>query len=289
MSLTGLQWGTDMETELIRPKKKKKKSKEELRQSIVALEATMKAMPAERQIHIEPKHYFANGLYMREIFIPKGVTLTGKIHKTEHLCVLSQGEVSVYTDEGMKRIKASTVVKSSPGTKRVLFAHQDSIWINAHFNPSNETDLHKIESHFVAETFLDYYLSSDRTFDDVLKCIGFTAEELTIISERTEDQIPFDKEPECIRIAESPIHGKGVFATRLIQRDEHIAQARVGTKRTPVGRYCNHGSKPNAEMIMQPNGDVFLIASRDIQPGEEILSDYFLNYTNTRLQIEGGK
>jgi hypothetical protein len=278
-----------MKTELTTTKKKPKKSKEELRQSIVALESKMKAMPKERQIHIEPKHYFANGLYMREIFIPKGVTLTGKIHKTEHLCVLSKGEVSVSTDEGMERIKASAVVKSSPGTKRVLFAHEDSIWINAHFNPSNETDLEKIESHYVAETFLDYYLSSERTFDDVLRCIGFSAEEMTIISERTEDQVPFDKEPDSIKIAESPIHGLGVFATRLIQRDEHIGKARLGRKRTPLGRYCNHGSKPNSEMNMLPNGDVVLIASRDIQPGEEILSDYFLNYSNTRLQIEGGK
>jgi hypothetical protein len=265
------------------------KTKQQLRESIVKLEATMKAMPAERQIHIEPKHYFANGLYMREIFIPKGVTLTGKIHKTEHLCVLSQGEVSVYTDEGMRRLKASTVVKSSPGTKRVLYAHEDSVWINCHLNESNATDLDKIEAHYVAENFRDYYLSTSRSLDDVLRCIGITPEELTLISERLDDQVPFTSEPTCIRIGASAIHGQGVFATQDFQRGESIVMARRGEKRTPAGRYCNHAADPNAEMVMTLGGDVYLTALREIKSGEEILTDYFLNYSNTRLQIEGGK
>ncbi len=126
-----------------------------MRGKILALEAVMLAMPAEQQIQIETKHYFANGLYMREIFIPKGVVLTGKIHKTEHLCVLSLGEVSVWNGDTPKpqRLTASTVVKSSPGVKRVIFAHQDSIWINAHFNPTNEQDLDKIEDIYIAKSF----------------------------------------------------------------------------------------------------------------------------------------
>lgn len=133
-------------------------SPQEMREKIVALEAAMKAMPAERHLHIEPKHYFANGLYMREITIPKGATITGKIHKTEHLCVLSRGEVSVQTEDGIKRIQASTVVHSKPGMKRVLFAHEESVWINCHHNPENETDLDKIEAFYVVDTF-DQFLA----------------------------------------------------------------------------------------------------------------------------------
>lgn len=124
----------------------------DLREKIVVLEAAMLAMP-EHQIHIEPKHYFVPGIYMREISIPKDVTLTGKIHKTEHMCILSKGEVSVYTEDGIKRIKASSVVHSLPGTKRVLYAHEDSVWINVHHHPSNEQNLEKIEEMFVVDTF----------------------------------------------------------------------------------------------------------------------------------------
>lgn len=133
------------------------KSPDEMRAAILRLEAAIKASP-DIQVHIEPKHYFAPGIYMREITIPKGVTLTGKIHKTEHLCILSQGEVSVWTDQGLKRLKASTVVHSMPGIKRVLYAHEDSVWINVHHHPTNEKDPAKIEEIFVVDTF-DQFLA----------------------------------------------------------------------------------------------------------------------------------
>jgi len=127
----------------------------EMRGKIIALEAAMKKMTGN-QIDLPVKHHFAPGIYARELFIPKGVTLTGLIHKTEHICVLSKGDVSVMTDEGIKRITASTVVQSSPGTKRVMFAHEDSVWINFHHNPTNEQDEQKIEEIFTVKTFEEF-------------------------------------------------------------------------------------------------------------------------------------
>jgi quercetin dioxygenase-like cupin family protein len=105
------------------------------------------------QVEIKTTHYFAPGVYMRQIFIPKGVTVTGKIHKTEHLNILSQGELSVWTEDGVKRLKASTVIKSKPGIKRVGFAHEDSVWITVHHNPEGETDTDKLEEMLIAKTF----------------------------------------------------------------------------------------------------------------------------------------
>lgn len=123
-----------------------------IRENILKLESVMLGMK-ENLIDLPVKHHFAPGLYSRELFIPKGVTLTGMIHKTEHICVLSMGEVSVYTEDGMKRLKASSVVHSMPGIKRVLFAHEDSVWINFHHNPTNEQDPEKIEEIFTVKTF----------------------------------------------------------------------------------------------------------------------------------------
>jgi len=130
----------------------KKAEQAKLRGKILDLEAAMLAQP-ENLIHIEPVHYFANNLYAREITIPKDVTLTGHIHKTEHFCVLSKGEVSVYTEDGIKRLKASSVVHSLPGTKRVLYAHEESVWINFHHNPTNENDPEKMEEIFTVKNF----------------------------------------------------------------------------------------------------------------------------------------
>lgn len=122
----------------------------DLRERIVALEDEMLKMP---QVEIKTTHHFAPGIYMREIFIPKGVLLTGKIHKTEHLNILSQGRLSVLTEGGIETLVASTVVKSQPGIKRAGYAYEDSVWITVHHNPENEQDLLKLEDIFTASTF----------------------------------------------------------------------------------------------------------------------------------------
>ena len=129
-----------------------KKSQEEMRESILKLESVMKEM-TNHHIEIKTTHHFAPGIYMREIFIPKGTTLTGKIHKTEHLNILSQGELSVWTEDGVKKISASTVISSHPGIKRVGYAHEDSVWITVHQNIENETDVEKIEEMLIAKSF----------------------------------------------------------------------------------------------------------------------------------------
>ena len=264
--------------------------KSELRSKILQLESAMLAIPDHMtQEDFQTKHYFAPGLYLREITIPKGVTLTGKIHKTEHMCILSKGDVSVYTEDGIKRIQASTVVHSLPGTKRVMFAHEESVWINCHYNPENEKDIDKIDDLFVVDTFEQFYLGSNRSLDDVLNVLGVTRDALTAISENLSDQIPFPVDPAVIRIGESSIHGKGIFSTDKIKKGQIIAPARIGSMRTPAGRYCNHSGSPNSEMVMRDNGDVDLVALSDIEKDSEVLSDYYLNFANTRRAVVGGK
>ncbi len=119
-----------------------------VRDKILILEAEMKKCD---QVEIKPVHYFAKGLYAREIFIPKGVLLTGKIHRTEHLNIISKGDISVVTETGTKRIKAPFTMVSQPGTKRVGYAHEDTVWTTIH--NIDETDLEKIETALIAPSF----------------------------------------------------------------------------------------------------------------------------------------
>lgn len=137
-------------------------TKDELRSKILELEASMKALPDEMKIEIKTTHHFAPGVYMREVLIPKGATVTGHIHKTEHMNVLSQGELIVWTEDGMKRLKASQVIKSSPGTKRAAVALEDSVWITVHPNPENISDPNELEELLIVETFeeLENYVKS---------------------------------------------------------------------------------------------------------------------------------
>lgn len=97
------------------------------------------------------KHSFADGVYVREIFIPKGTLIVGKIHKHSHPNFLMKGDVSVLTEDGPRRIKAPYSMISAAGTKRIVYAHEDTIWITIHV--TNDTDLEKIEEQIIAKNY----------------------------------------------------------------------------------------------------------------------------------------
>lgn len=127
------------------------------RDKVMELEAKM--LQSDQIIHIEPRHIFAEGLYSREIFIPKGTLLTGLIHKVEHINFISQGEILVLTDEGPERLKAPTTIVSKPGIKRVGYALEDTVWTTVHAWPSKERDVKKIEEALVTNSFDDLELT----------------------------------------------------------------------------------------------------------------------------------
>jgi hypothetical protein len=90
-------------------------------------------------------HRFADGLYAREITIPAGTLLTGKIHRTRHLNVISSGEITVWSDgEPVRRIQAPFSFVSEPGARRVGYAHRDTTWTTIH--GTSETDLDVLEA-----------------------------------------------------------------------------------------------------------------------------------------------
>ncbi|WP_332823563.1 hypothetical protein [Stutzerimonas kunmingensis] len=92
-------------------------------------------------------HHFAHGVYGREMFIPAGTVLTGKIHRYSTLNLLIEGEITVTTPEGMKRISAPAVFVSPPNCKKVGFAHTDVRWVNVH--ATRMTDVASIEQKFI--------------------------------------------------------------------------------------------------------------------------------------------
>lgn len=108
------------------------------------------------QIELPTTHHFASGLYARELFIPAGTVLTGKVHKTEHLNICSKGRITVWTEDGMKTVEAPFTMVSRPGTKRVGFAHEDTIWITVHANVNEERDIQKLEDELVERVALTH-------------------------------------------------------------------------------------------------------------------------------------
>lgn len=110
------------------------------REAIQKLEDTMRAMP---QIEIPTEHSFGPGFYARTITIPAGATLTGKVHSTEHIFMVVKGDITLVTEHGRKRVQGPFQAVCRPGTKRVGYAHTDTVCTNIHI--TDETDLTALE------------------------------------------------------------------------------------------------------------------------------------------------
>lgn len=93
------------------------------------------------------RHHFADGIYGRELRIPAGTVLTGKMHRHATLNILAAGEITVSTVDGMKRLRAPAIFTSPANCKKVGYAHTDVVFLNVH--PSTETDLAKLEAEFI--------------------------------------------------------------------------------------------------------------------------------------------
>lgn len=128
-----------------------KKFDRPMRDKVVEIEALMKKQP---QLDLKVTNHFSDGVYARELFIPKDTIVVGKIHKFENLNMMIKGEMSVLIGENIERVKAPFIVVSKAGTKRIAYTHEDSIWVTIH--GTHETDLEKIEDHFIAKSELEY-------------------------------------------------------------------------------------------------------------------------------------
>lgn len=99
------------------------------------------------------RHIFAPGAYAREITLPEGSFVIGKIHRHAHLNFISKGKVRVLTESGPVEMTAPFSFVSEVGTKRIVYAMEETIWTTVHV--TNETDLDKIEDYVIAKTYDD--------------------------------------------------------------------------------------------------------------------------------------
>lgn len=122
-----------------------------MRQKVHLLESELLKQP---QVEMPVNHYFSQGVYARELTIPADTVLTGEIHKYQQLNILSKGDISVLTENGVIRVQAPFTIVSPPGTKRIAYAHTECVWTTIH--GTEETNLEKIELHFIAKDELEY-------------------------------------------------------------------------------------------------------------------------------------
>jgi hypothetical protein len=142
--------------------------KVKFRQDILAVQHGMQKMIADGVVestleNCTLKHYFSPKdekygccTYAREMMIPKGTLIIGKIHRHQHLNFITKGKVTVYTEFGEKHLEAPCTFVSEVGLKRAVYAEEDTLWTTIHMTEFNsETELDKIEDEVIAPSYDD--------------------------------------------------------------------------------------------------------------------------------------
>ena len=93
-------------------------------------------------------HSFGDGCYIREWNSPPGVLTVSKVHKIAHPFFVLKGKVSVLTEGGVQTITAPYYGITQPGTKRLLYTHEETQWVTVHV--TDETDLTAIEEEIIS-------------------------------------------------------------------------------------------------------------------------------------------
>jgi hypothetical protein len=114
--------------------------------------ATLKEYP---QANIETIHHFCGGVYMREIRIPAGTMLIGKIHKKEHLCILN-GDIEIVSNDVAGHFSGYLTFVSKPGVQRIGYALADTVFTSVHAIDYAGKSIQQLEHELTVETLEEY-------------------------------------------------------------------------------------------------------------------------------------
>ncbi len=141
-------------------------SKVQFRQDILTVQDGLQQMIAEGAVESTLEdctltHYFTPKdekygccTYAREMFIPKGTLIIGKIHRHQHLNFISKGRVKVVTEFGTKYLEAPCTFVSEVGLKRAVYAEEDTLWTTVHLTEfESEAELDKIEQEVISPSY----------------------------------------------------------------------------------------------------------------------------------------
>lgn len=134
------------------------------RAKIVMLEDAMKRVPCALDMDAfnvgKINHHFGTGIYGRELFIPAGNIVVSKIHKGKTFNVIAKGKISVICPtNGFNTYEGPYCFVSDELTKRVVIAHEDTLWITSH--GTNATNLDEVESEIISKDFNDKLLTKE--------------------------------------------------------------------------------------------------------------------------------
>lgn len=116
------------------------------REDIVRLQDAMIPIRCEQP---DPIHHFCTGMYARELTIPAGMLIVGKIHKHDHFLFVLSGKAEIASEFGKEIVETGHFSISKAGVKRVVLAIEDTKFMTIHSNKYDSTDLDVIENEHI--------------------------------------------------------------------------------------------------------------------------------------------
>ena len=257
-----------------------------LRENLPAAESALLTLP---QVECSVVHRFGPGIYIREVSIPQGAFAIGHHQNFEHVNIMLKGEVLMVREDGSTEYVGAPFFSIGKPGRKVGYIVEDMVWQNIY--ATEETDVEKLEAHFLtkSEEFLNRrkllqpldFMADRLDFEVMMEEYNLDPYIVRAQSENTGDAIDLPKGSYMFQVGDSPIEGKGLCATSGLEPHTIVGPARIGDKRTIVGRYTNHSGKPNEQMEYDAASDtIWLITIKDIagrkggESGEEITVDY---------------
>lgn len=116
-------------------------------EDVVKLEKAIRNWEGFEDIELPVHHHFSNGMYVRQLDIPKGMLIVGKRHREATLNILAKGTMMIICGETRLKIEAPYTFTSEPLSKKSMYALEDCSFMNIH--KTDSTDLDEIEAQFI--------------------------------------------------------------------------------------------------------------------------------------------
>lgn len=228
--------------------------------------------------------YKIGDLYARQITVKKGVCLTGRVYKRDHLEVMLSGSIIILAaDGGTKQYDGHNVIEAKAGKRQAGFALEDTVWLTVNVVPNQVQENLDFTSVLSFEAYEDFLVKVN-TLDFKRFVVEYqSTEEIVQMLSEQDDLVDLPEGYNNLHVVQSKLAGKCIKSSLDIEEGQIIGPATINVNRTILGRYCNHALFANTTFRLIDGVDT-VIASRRIPAGEEITMNYreVLNYRYSR-------
>jgi len=107
------------------------------------IEGMMRELAKRDQTDLRTVHHFSNGVYAKQMHLPKGHMAISHKHAYSHLSILAAGSAVVATDGRSRLFHAPACIEIEAGVNHSITAIEDVTWFCIH--ATDETDPDKVD------------------------------------------------------------------------------------------------------------------------------------------------